>query len=260
MRKISTVSLIGSGRVATILAKALKERDVVINDVYSRQLKNAKTLAKEVNARATASLSILSKNSDLYIIAVKDDVITKVVNDLAQYLPETAFVVHTSGATAATVLKVFPNHGIFYPLQSFSPARQLNFSQVPFCLSATNENLFIQLENLVKQLGAPTYRIDDQQRAYLHVAAVFVNNFTNYCYHIAHQITAHQDIPFELLQPLILETALKLQDGTPQELQTGPAIRNDQKTMQRHLALLPQEDWKYLYELISQSIQKMDSK
>jgi predicted short-subunit dehydrogenase-like oxidoreductase (DUF2520 family) len=251
---IQSVSILGSGRVATLLAQKMVASGIQIVDIYSRQLYNAQRLAQKVKANATTDLAALNTTSDLYLIAINDDAIESVVTELRSYLPAYSFVAHTSGATPSQVLAAFPNHGVFYPLQSFSLDQKINFSQVPFCLLGASESLIKQLEQLAQQLGAPTYRIDDQQRAQLHVAAVFANNFTNYCYYIAHQLTQEQHIPFELLQPLIVETARKLQDGSPSTLQTGPAIRGDQKTIARHLSLMENEDWKRIYQLLSEQI------
>ncbi|MEM9848823.1 MAG: Rossmann-like and DUF2520 domain-containing protein, partial [Bacteroidota bacterium] len=203
-------------------------------------------------------LQDLSTNSDLYLLAVSDTAISEVAETLSTILPLTSPIVHTSGATPSSVFAHhFSNYGIFYPLQSFSKEKVVDFKQIPIGVHASNQQLLDQLRTLAQRLSPKVYDIDDQQRAYLHVAAVFANNFTNYMLHIAHQLSEVHEVPFDLLRPLILETANKVQAHPPAQMQTGPAIRADETTMQKHLALLKDNtNWQQLYEALSEAIDR----
>ncbi|MFK7934599.1 MAG: Rossmann-like and DUF2520 domain-containing protein, partial [Saprospiraceae bacterium] len=222
----------------------------------SRSFAKAQALAEVVYSEATDSLYDIEPNSDLYIIAVKDDAIEEVAQQLVAAGLTDELVVHTSGATPSHVLgNYFSRYGCFYPLQSFSISRKTNFKNVPLCVYANNEYDGQALLELGKQISDKVNFINDEQRASLHVAAVFVNNFTNYFYQIAEQLLAQQDVPFALLRPLILETARKVQMHSPAKMQTGPAIRNDHQTIERHLLYLQsQPEMAKLYEHLTQRI------
>jgi len=146
--------------------------------------------------------------------------------------------------------------GVFYPLQTFTKGVEINFEKVPICIEALEKEDLNMLKNLAESLHSPVYKISTEQRQTLHVAAVFVNNFSNQLYRIAHEITDAKHIPFDILKPLIQETAQKIDTLSPYMAQTGPAVRNDKKTIKRHLKLLENENHKELYELLTQSIKK----
>lgn len=259
--RIQRISLIGSGRVAQQLAQRCVQCGLEIAEVYSRNEEHAIALAKKIQSKTCRQLADLETNSDLYLLAVSDDAIEEVAIALSQCLPATAFVAHTSGATKLQALDIFQNRGIFYPLQTFSSEQQVDFSTVPFCVTASDLNWQESLVVLANRLGAKAYLMSDEQRAYLHVAAVFANNFTNHCYHIAQQLTKEQAIPFELLRPLILATAQNIQSYSPKSRQTGPAIRGDQRTLNRHLDLLKDHpNWQTIYRMMSEQIKEENGK
>ena len=187
---------------------------------------------------------------DLAIIAVSDDAIAEISKHIKSTL-----VVHTSGTAAIDVLKNIKQKGVFYPLQSFSKEKEVDFTQVPFCLEANHKEHLELLENLSQFLGSKTYRISSEQRKYLHVAAVFANNFTNHMYKTAHDICTQYDVPFDILLPLIDETSQKIKSLAPAEAQTGPAKRNDQETIKNHVNLL-YDSQRELYKTLTDSIQK----
>jgi len=145
---------------------------------------------------------------------------------------------------------------VFYPLQTFSKAAEVDFTQVPICIEALNNKADLPiLKKLAKAIGSESHKVNSDQRAALHLAAVFVNNFTNQIYRLAHEITESQGAEFDILKPLIKETARKLDDLSPYMAQTGPAIRNDKKTIKKHLKLLKNKHHKNIYELLTSSIQ-----
>ena len=161
---------------------------------------------------------------------------------------------HTSGSTPMDNLSGQNRKGVFYPLQTFSKKREVNFSDISICIEAQNENDLNILEQLGDALGSKTYKLDCVQRKSLHVSAVFVCNFTNHLYKLGQDICIENNIPFEILLPLITETAAKLQLLNPHDAQTGPAKRQDFVTIASHLKFLKHSDNKHLYETLTQSI------
>lgn len=244
------VAIIGGGNVATHLANAFsKTNEVSLVQMYARSIEQIEHL-KEVTP-ITNSIELLTE-ADVYIIAVSDDAIDDVSRKIEQ---KNGLVVHTSGSVAMQSLQNSGRKGIFYLLQSFSKDKDVNFDEIPFCLEAENEEDLQLLETLAKSIGKKVYRINSEQRKRLHVAAVFVNNFTNHMYKIGADICNEYQVPFEVLLPLIQETAQKITELSPKAAQTGPAKRNDQKTIQNHLALLNAEQQE-IYKLITKSIQQ----
>jgi len=226
-----SVLLVGKGNVASHLKTAFLNADTIrVTQISSRQLE------------------IIPK-ADITIIAVSDDAITEVSSKI-----KNDFVVHTSGSVAMNDLKNNSKKGIFYMLQTFSKDKIVDFSEVPFCLEAEHIEDYKLLEKLAKSIGKKIYSISSKKRKTLHLAAVFVNNFTNHLYKIGNDICKENKVPFEILQPLIKETASKIEHLSPKEAQTGPAIRNDKKTIQNHLNLLDQNQQK-IYKTLTKSIQ-----
>jgi predicted short-subunit dehydrogenase-like oxidoreductase (DUF2520 family) len=172
-----------------------------------------------------------------------------------------ALVTHTSGGTAGKLLaRHFTRYGVFYPLQSFSMEHTPVWSKIPFCVDAAQETDLLFLKKIAKTIGNLVYHVTDSQRANLHVAAVFANNFANHCFAIAEKILEEKDLPFELLHPLMEETLAKALQDSPARMQTGPAIRGDRETINRHLELLQKHpDWESLYKKLSLDInQELD--
>ena len=226
-----SVLIIGKGNVAFHLYNAFNNIDeITVTQISSRNL-------------------ALIPNADVTIIAVSDDAIAEVSSKI-----DNSLVVHTSGSFKMTDLENKNNKGVFYMLQTFSKDKNIDFSKVPFCLEAENENDYLLLDKLAKLIGNQVYNINSKQRKALHVAAVFVNNFTNHMFTIGHDICKENDVPFEILQPLIEETASKVISLSPREAQTGPAIRKDKKTIKNHLNLLDKNQQK-IYKLLTKSIQ-----
>ena len=226
-----SVLLIGKGNVATHLRNTFLSIDnIVFTQISSRDLTNI-------------------PKADITIIAVTDDAIAEVSSKIKNPL-----VVHTSGACSINELKNTTNKGVFYMLQTFSLEKKVELNEVPFCLEAENKNDEDQLKELANLLSKNIYTVKSEQRKALHVAAVFVNNFTNYMYKIGNDICKEHQVPFDILLPLIKETASKIETLSPEKAQTGPAIRNDKKTIKNHLDLLNIEQQK-IYKMITKSIQ-----
>lgn len=244
------ITVIGSGNVATHLAKNFYQLGHKILQIYSRQEFNARTLAGVVAAQAITRLCEVNENADIIIVAVKDNVIGQVVHQLEV---DGAMVVHTAGSIDMKSLDKFKNHGVLYPLQTFSKTIDLQ-TKIPFCLEANSAQNLQKLQQLALSVSDAVYVLNSEQRKQCHLAAVFACNFTNYMYQVAHEMLAEKQIPFALMQPLIQETAKKVMKISPQQAQTGPAFRNDQKVIQQHLDALNNEHYKKLYSFVSDSI------
>lgn len=225
-----SVLLVGKGNVASHLYDALSNTDYIsVTQINSRKL-------------------IHIPEADITILAVSDDAIAEVSLKIKNSL-----VVHTSGSFSMEGLKNRTNKGVFYMLQTFSKDKKIDYSQVPFCLEAENKEDYILLEKLAKSIGKKIYTINSEQRKALHVAAVFVNNFTNHLYKIGNDICKEHKVPFEILYPLINETSQKIKILSPEKAQTGPAIRNDKKTVKNHLDFLNKQQ-QQIYKMITKSI------
>lgn len=256
---ISRIALIGAGRVASQLGMALLSAGVTIEQVYSRTADKARLLAGQLRSEAVEELAAIRPGADLYVLAVSDGAISPVSAALSKHLPASCRVAHVSGATALPALgSHFTHAGVLYPLQTFSAERMVDWSEVPFCIEANHSGLLHDLRMLAQKISTHVYQIDATQRATLHVAAVFANNFSNYLFDIAQEIAQAKNLPFDLLRPLILETARKVQEKLPGEAQTGPAVRNDQETIERHLLYLQQHHPQYvpLYQMLTEGIEK----
>lgn len=244
------INIIGSGNVAQHLIKAFSaSKTVEIKQVFSRKteavhhLIDFDKIVTDYNELQTA---------DLHIIAVSDNAI----NEVSEQLPfNNQLVVHTSGTSSMTILNEKNRRGVFYPLQTFSKTKEVDFSIIPFCLEAENTADFKILETTAKSISTAVYSINSEQRKALHVAAVFVNNFTNHLYHLGQEICDENQLPFAILRPLITETADKINTLDPADAQTGPAKRHDSNTTEAHLAFLQDENKKNIYKILTQSIQ-----
>ncbi len=241
------VAVIGYGNVAYHLIEHLADSPKInLAFIYSRTTKIDRELPP--GCKLTASLEDI-RDVDLAIIAVTDDAIAAVSCQL-----NVPLVVHTSGAVPMNALQNTTSKGVFYPLQSFSKVKPVRFSEIPICIESEHKSDRVLLKQLAAILGAQTYAITSEQRTYLHVAAVFANNFSNHMYAIAHEICNAHKVPFEVLQPLIQETAAKVAVLEPKKAQTGPAIRKDEKTLAKHLHLLDTNEQE-IYRLLTKSIQ-----
>ncbi len=193
------------------------------------------------------------KEADVYLIAVSDDAVKEVSQKL---IDKKGLVVHTSGSCALDILTPIQRKGVFYPLQSFTKNKKVDFKEIPICLEAAQQDDLFILEDLAHLISEKVFNISSEQRKTIHLAAVFVNNFTNHLYQIGNEICDDHNIPFELLHPLIMETAHKISVLNPHEAQTGPASRGDQITITNHLRLLENKTHKEIYSLLSNSIKK----
>lgn len=247
------IVILGSGNVAAVLGRKFKAAGHNILQVVSRNAPAASGLAYEWDTESTNYPSIINRAADFYLIAVSDDAIDDVVEDLR--LPKKV-VAHTAASVSKDVLKNVSDHyGVFYPLQSLNKD-DINPPEAPIFFDGSDEFTKKKLEVLANSIS-PRHvsQANDDTRLKLHVAAVFVNNFTNHLYALAENYCKKEGIDFKELLPLIEETSSRLKENSPSQLQTGPAIRHDNETIQKHLALLEKHpQLKKVYELLTASI------
>jgi predicted short-subunit dehydrogenase-like oxidoreductase (DUF2520 family) len=249
------ITIIGSGNVGTHLAAAFKNAGHVIVQIYSPHMHNAELLAYHIKAQAIGNLNDINPETDIFIISVKDEAIAGIAEALAKH---NKVMAHTSGSVDLAALTAFSAlGGVFYPLQTFSKNKAVDFLKVPLCIEGANADVTAELVKLAQTISNNVQKIDSVQRKVLHMAAVFAGNFPNFLYGVAQQLLEKNNLEFDLLRPLILETAMKVQKHLPDEAQTGPAVRNDEKTIALHQQMLADEPaLKALYGQISQDIIK----
>lgn len=234
------IVILGTGNIATHYAKAFQMLGHHVIQVYSKTSANADALAEVVSAESVHDLSQVSDNADLYIIAVSDQAISTVADQLPKRL--TGIVVHTSGATPLKILHRFEKSGVIYPPQSLSKNVATDLSAIPFAIEGSTPEVEQVLLQIAQQISHTSFLCDSQQRITLHIAAVFVNNFSNALYQVAFDLLKRENLAVELIRPIILQTANKVQYQEPREVQTGPATRNDTQTIQTHLQFLSQDE------------------
>lgn len=243
-----SITILGTGNVAQNLFQAfstiesVKVAQVVARDTSKLEFFKSASRLLNYNERLLPT--------DIYIIAVKDDAIAEV----NQNIGNKGLIVHTSGAASLSVLEPQERQGVFYPLQTFTKGRTLDFSSVPLCIEANNTDDLELLRNLGTRISNTVIPMDSTKRKALHVAAVFVNNFTNYMYSLGEEICLDNQLDFSLLKPLLKETAAKLEFLDARNAQTGPARRGDQQTLHAHLNLLKTKKQREIYTLLSNSI------
>lgn len=246
------IVIIGAGNVALHLYKAFSEnKKTRVIQIYNRNTGNI-TFIDPAITEATDRLSEL-KEADIYIVCVKDDAIAAISGKLPF---KNKLVVHTSGSIPIDNLASTNRKGVFYPLQTFSKDKEVDFKTIPICIEAEDKEDLKFIETLAKFISGNVYEINSHQRKSLHLAAVFVNNFVNHMYHIGNDICKENHIPFKILQPLINETAEKIINLDPIEAQTGPARRNDLETTEMHTGQLKSKMHKEIYKLLTKSIQE----
>ena len=247
-----SVVIIGSGNVGAHFFNTFKQIEQInVLQWFSRTLSNIEHHKNEV--AITNSLDNIIDYADIYIIAVADSAISEVSSKL---LFSNKLVVHTSGALSIHNIDRKHRRGVLYPLQTFTKDTPIDLKTVPFCIEALDKEDYTLLKKLTQYIGSSAKRMNSEQRNILHLAAVFVNNFTNQLYRIAHEITDEKGVDFHMLKPLLLETAKKVHTISPYMAQTDPAKRGDLNTILTQLKLLKKEQHKALYKLLTQSIQE----
>jgi predicted short-subunit dehydrogenase-like oxidoreductase (DUF2520 family) len=250
------VSFIGAGNLAWHLAPALDNTDFAVREVFSQQRKNASALADKLyQAEVKSTLDFSSSTSRIFIIAVTDDAISEVVAGIT--LPPKAILVHTSGSQPLSILGdiATPNTGVFYPLQTFTKNKKVDFRDIPFFIESENAETEKVLMAMARAVSKKVYKSSSSKRKALHVAAVFASNFTNHMFSIAQNILEANKLDFELLKPLIAETINKSLAIGPDKAQTGPAKRGDLEILDNHMEFLANDEAvAEIYRVVSQHI------
>ena len=243
------VSIIGSGNLAHHLIVAFsKTTDIELVQVFARKDAAVAHLTSPDKIYTNFNDIIAA---DLFIIAITDDAITEV----SAAIPfSSELVVHTSGSVSIEAINNKNRPGVFYPLQTFSKSKEVDFKTIPICIETKNEKDFQILEKVAKSISNTVYKINSEQRKAIHIAAVFVCNFVNLLYQIGNDICIENDLPFDILKPLIQETANKILTLSPNQAQTGPAKRKDIQTINAHLSFLSDDNQKEIYKMLTKSI------
>lgn len=245
------IVLIGSGNVASALARELE-----ITQCYARKENSAKEMAQLARCAYTTSLETVVKDADLYLISISDDAIEPFCEELTRRISSHAIVAHTSGTMPIDALCA-PRRAVFYPLQRFVKGKEVHFSEIPLLVEGSTKEVEETMVVLAKQHSERVETVSSDKRRELHIAAVLACNFTNHLYALAWRYLQEKGLSFDLMKPLIKECVEQVlqHKGDIAELQTGPAAREDHKTMDAHLAMLrDDENLKNIYTILSKSI------
>ncbi len=248
------IVIIGTGNTASVLGKKLKHAGHEIVQIFGRDAKASSDLAYELNTESTNYWAVVNRNADIYILAVSDIAIEEIVKEL--HLGD-KIIVHTAASVSKKIFENKAKHfGVFYPLQSLKKDAT-HLPEIPIIIDASDEETLQLLINLADTISNQVVEANDEERLKLHMAAVFCNNFVNHLYALTAEYCTKENLRFELLIPLIQETAQRLLEMPPSQAQTGPASRNDKETMQKHLELLDNyPQLKEIYILFTKSIQQ----
>ena len=269
------IVLIGAGNLATHLGKALHAAGHDMLQVFSRTMQAAETLASLLDAEPLTDIAQVRDDADVYIFSVKDSALVQLVAQLCRHeadgLVEDGAVnalrkakkgehervfLHTAGSMPMSVFKGMAQHyGVLYPMQTFSKQREVDFSIIPCFVEANDEFAQKQIEGLAREISGRVYQLSSEDRKYLHLSAVFACNFANHCYAISQELLEEHGIPFDVMLPLINETAAKVHEMKPKDAQTGPAVRYDENVIDKQSKLLENHPhFKKVYDSMSKSI------
>jgi predicted short-subunit dehydrogenase-like oxidoreductase (DUF2520 family) len=254
--------LIGAGNIATHLGKAFKDAGHNILQVYSRTESSAKQLAKKLRCDFTIEEGEINPKAEMYLIAVSDnsikDVAKLLYNRKLEKENHKPIFVHTSGSIPINVFeKKFSHYGVVYPPYPFTKAKSVSLKRITIAIEASDEETKRKIKRLCSSVAKNVVELNSEQRKILHLAAVFANNFTNHFLVLAAQILKKKNMSLDILRPLILESARRIQDNPPERMQTGPARRGDTATLEEHMLLLKDNPkLQQLYRLISESIEE----
>lgn len=252
------IVLIGAGNLATHLGKALHAAGHDMVQVFSRTMQSAETLASLLDAEPLTDMAQVRDDADVYIFSVKDSALEQLISQLCG--GEKKVFLHTAGSMPMSVFRGKALHyGVLYPMQTFSKQREVDFSIIPCFIEANDEFALKQIEGLAGQISHRVYQLSSEDRKYLHLSAVFACNFANHCYAASQELLQQHGIPFDVMLPLIDETAAKVHGMTPKEAQTGPAVRYDENVIGKQIQLLENQPYfQKIYDCMSKSIHELN--
>ena len=253
------IVLIGAGNLATHLGKALHAAGHDMVQVFSRTMQSAETLASLLDAEPLTDMAQVRDDADVYIFSVKDSALEQLISQLCG--GEKKVFLHTAGSMPMSVFQGKALHyGVLYPMQTFSKQREVDFSIIPCFIEANDEFALKQIEGLAGQISHRVFQLSSEDRKYLHLSAVFACNFANHCYAASQELLQQHGIPFDVMLPLIDETAAKVHGMTPKEAQTGPAVRYDENVIGKQIQLLENQPYfQKIYDCMSKSIHELES-
>lgn len=253
------IVLIGAGNLATHLGKALHAAGHDMVQVFSRTMQSAENLASLLDAEPLTDMAQVRDDADVYIFSVKDSALEQLISQLCG--GEKKVFLHTAGSMPMSVFRGKALHyGVLYPMQTFSKQREVDFSIIPCFIEANDEFALKQIEGLAGQISHRVYQLSSEDRKYLHLSAVFACNFANHCYAASQELLQQHGVPFDVMLPLIDETAAKVHGMTPKEAQTGPAVRYDENVIGKQIQLLENQPYfQKIYDCMSKSIHELES-
>ena len=252
------IVLIGAGNLATHLGKALHAAGHDMVQVFSRTMQSAETLASLWDAEPLTDMAQVRDDADVYIFSVKDSALEQLISQLCG--GEKKVFLHTAGSMPMSVFRGKALHyGVLYPMQTFSKQREVDFSIIPCFIEANDEFALKQIEGLAGQISHRVFQLSSEDRKYLHLSAVFACNFANHCYAASQELLQQHGIPFDVMLPLIDETAAKVHGMTPKDAQTGPAVRYDENVIGKQIQLLENQPYfQKIYDCMSKSIHELN--
>lgn len=249
------IVLIGAGKVASSLGMALKAYGCDIVQVYSRTENSAVCLAQKLNSSFTTDIKNLQK-ADIYFVCLTDDSLSSLSSAITEGREDSLFI-HTAGSVNINVFQS-PRRGVMWPLQTFSKDKIVDFSHVPLFIEASSDGDLQIVKELAASLSDRVYSLSSEERKYIHLSAVFCNNFSNHCYAIAESLLKDCGVPFDVMLPIIEEATKKIYSLSPKDCQSGPASRNDENTMSSHIKMLEKyPEYLDVYRVMSDSIKRM---
>lgn len=252
------VVFIGAGNVATHLAVELYRHSFDIIQVYSRTIESASALAQKIHATPITDIALIDNSAHLYIFSLKDSVLEDIVSQVPL---NGGLWIHTAGSIPMDVFQKYASRfGVFYPFQTFSKGREVDWLKVPVFIEANESGNLDILRSVAKQISGKVAELSSYDRRYVHLTGVFACNFTNHMYTLSKQFLNHVNLPFDIGLPLIDETAAKVHALSPEDAQTGPAVRYDENVINKHLDLIEDENIRQIYKLISENIYKTNKR
>lgn len=252
------ITLIGAGNLATHLGKALSLSGHEIKQVYSRTKESAEALVSIIGGMATSNLDEINDGADIYIYALKDSVLCDIIEKTNRNIGCDKILLHTAGSMPIDCFAVASSarhYGVLYPMQTFSKSRDVDFREIPCFIESNDAYTDDKVRELAESISDNVYGLSSEKRKYLHLSAVWACNFANHCYAIASEMLDKCGLPFDVLLPLIDETARKVHDLSPQKAQTGPAVRYDKNVIKAQAALLGNDEMlANIYKEMSKSI------
>ena len=251
---MSDIVILGSGNVASHFVRAMCRSDIKIRQIYSRNSKTAAELCKFAKCEYVTKIDEIFPDADFYFFIMNDEANAHIAEQIS--INSSSIVVHTAGSQSMHIFKGLTNNfGVFYPFQTFTKGVETDFTKIPICVEASNPETYLSLDRLAQKLGCKTYNIDESKREVLHLSGVFASNFMNHCVNIAEDILSDNNIDTNIIKPLLEQSHYKIINHGAEASQTGPALRNDNHTIEKHLKLIEKNaQYSAIYRVLTDRI------